>query len=539
MNDLHHKPDCRNNYIIAIGIDRYEHPDLENFACCVRDCTTVIRILKSDYGFRTIDRTYHNRDDKEGTEQENVLYDSGATIQNIRDLFKNLRYHPDFSRKIKGGIDHNLVIYFSGHGLVSTLDIQSLYWVPSDYTASLDSNDLDNGALYSLFNELIPDLAYIRYHHLLLVSDSCYSAAVFDPIKFFEDQTKEPEGISRGEQRSAWGLCSSASNQVSKSGRKLSLFTHHLTSILEANTNDSLPLWKLFGLVDDRMKGVDQRSFCRRLRNIPGNTGELVLEATPEKVNKSLSTQLGEYLKPGIQVNLNFLEERKNIRKLRKPESHLCAIFSGTQDHAPRLLMKIILSDDNFEYDKNTPLINPLDGYSGPDMTSMVLNVFSLAGITGCSTEDQLVAELTKVLNTGNFLLKLFFPEEIAERVGLIGELVRIISRVRDQRPSRKLVIMILDEDHTQYQEQLAQQGPLQFIFMDKIGAISRDDFDDWYSAQRQLLQLPGLATFLEQRVKGNSEAIVGAGDRFPRVVIEKICECAGCPEVAYSILSI
>lgn len=537
MNDLHHKP--RSNYIIAIGIDRYGHPDLDDFKCCVNDCNTVIRILKNDYGFRTIDRTYCSREDKEGKEQENVLYDSGATITNIRDLFKNLRYHPDFSKQAAGAIDHNLVIYFSGHGLVSQLDIESLYWVPSSYTASLDPTDLDNDELYSLFNDLIPNLNYIRYHHLLLVSDSCYSAAVFDPIGFYKDETKEPEGKSRSEQRSAWALCSSASNQVSKSGRKLSLFTHHLTSILESNTEASLPLWKLFGLVDEQMKGVDQRSFYRRLKTIQSNTGELVLNATPEKVNKSLSTQLGEYLKPGIQVNLNFSEERKNIRKLRKPESHLCAIFSGTQDHAPQLLMKIILSDENFEYDKNVPLINPLDGYSGPDITSMVLNLFSLAGITGCTKEEELVAELTKVLNTGNFLVKIFFPEEITERVELVGELIRIISKVREQRPSRKLVIMILDEEHTKYQAQLPQQGPLQFIFMDNIGAISRDDFDDWYSAQRQLLQLPGLASFLEQRVKGNSEAIVGAGDRYPRVVIEKICECAGCPEVAYHILSI
>ena len=539
MNDLHHQTDCRKNHIITIGIDRYEHTDLENFACCVNDCKTLTRILKEEYNFLTIGRTYYSREDKVGKEQENVLYNSDATVENIRALFENLRYHPDFSRQVERSVDHNLVIYFSGHGIVSQQDIPTLFWIPCDYTGSLAPDDLNNKRLYSLFNELVPDLNYIRCHHLLLISDSCYSSAIFDPLKFFEEETKEPEGISRKDQRSAWGLCSSASNQVSKAGRKLSLFTQHLTSVLQENTNESLPLWRLYGALDDRMKNVEQRSFYRRLRNIQGNTGELVLTATPEKLNKTLSIQLGEHLKSGIQINLNFSEERKNIRKLRRPENHLCAIFSGTPDHAPQLLMKIILSDENFEYDKNTPLINPLDGYSGPDMASMVLNLFSLAGISGCSTEDELVTELTKVLNTGNFLVKIFFPEEITERTGLIGELIRIIDRVREQRPSKKLVIMILDENHTKYQAQLPQQSPLQYIFMDNICAISKDDFDDWYSAQRQLLQLPGLASFLEQRVKGNSEAIVGAGDRFPRVVIEKICECAGCPEIAFSILSI
>ena len=145
-----------------------------------------------------------------------------------------------------------------------------------------------------------------------------------------------------------------------------------------------------------------------------------MLAATPVKLEKSMSQRLADYLRPGIQVSLNYSEERRNIRKLRRPESHMCVIISGTQDHAPKLLLKIILSDEGFEYDKNTPLINPLDGYSGPDVKDMVLNLFRLAGVADCATEAQLVKELTKKLNVSNQLIKIVFPEEIIERVELI-----------------------------------------------------------------------------------------------------------------------
>jgi hypothetical protein len=73
---------------------------------------------------------------------------------------------------------------------------------------------------------------------------------------------------------------------------------------------------------------------------------------------------------------------------------------------------------------------------------------------------------------------------------------------------------------------------------MDNIGPITLDDFDDWYSAQWQSVKgQQDLAEFLERKIKKAADTIVGDGCRLPSVVINKICESAGCPEVAVSIL--
>lgn len=141
------KPLERNNFLLAIGIDDYEH--VGKLSNAVRDAEQVIETLTGHYQF---DPTHVY-----------TLFNEEATEDGIITIFKQIR------PKLRP--TDNLLIYFSGHGHYEA-DIDEGYWVPADARYGR-TND------YISYSFLLKVIKSFEVHHLMLLVDSCYSGAIF------------------------------------------------------------------------------------------------------------------------------------------------------------------------------------------------------------------------------------------------------------------------------------------------------------------------------------------------------------------------
>ena len=137
----------RRNYLLAIGIDNYEH--VGKLSNAVRDAQQVIHTLTDHYQFDP-DQVY-------------TLFNEAATEDGIIAIFKKIR--PQLRPT------DNLLIYFSGHGHYEA-DIDEGYWVPVDARYGR-TND------YISYSFLLKVIKSFEVHHLMLLVDSCYSGAIF------------------------------------------------------------------------------------------------------------------------------------------------------------------------------------------------------------------------------------------------------------------------------------------------------------------------------------------------------------------------
>jgi len=136
-----------NNFLLAIGIDDYEHcPKLFN---CVKDTGELVDLLIDKYQF-----------DKKHI---STLFNKEATKANIYKAF----------RKIASIVssDDNLLIYFSGHGEYDKIFKQG-YWIPVEAGKGKTEQYIPN-------SEIRTFLSAINSRHTFLMADSCFSGSLF------------------------------------------------------------------------------------------------------------------------------------------------------------------------------------------------------------------------------------------------------------------------------------------------------------------------------------------------------------------------
>jgi len=140
----------------------------------------------------------------------------------------------------------NLIIYYSGHGMLTKKfgNKDFFHWVPYDYNRGLSYN-ADTTKLCSVNFNLMNILGSIKFYHLILITDSCYSGGSLSFSNYF-DQSNKLAGYDPKEEGSVCAACSSASNKVYYGGQKYSLFTSHLIDMLERNNANKLLAEELF-----------------------------------------------------------------------------------------------------------------------------------------------------------------------------------------------------------------------------------------------------------------------------------------------------
>jgi len=135
------------NYLFAIGINKYQHfTPLSNAS---KDIEDLAAILMEFYEF----------------EHQEILLDEDATRSNIINKLNDL---PE-----KVAPEDKLLIYYSGHGKLEENDNskQRGYWIPVDGKPDDVSSYVTNADVRDIIKT-------IDARHILLISDSCFSASL-------------------------------------------------------------------------------------------------------------------------------------------------------------------------------------------------------------------------------------------------------------------------------------------------------------------------------------------------------------------------
>lgn len=247
--DIPHKKQARShngkNYLLAIGIDQYEHwPALHN---AVRDAKDLVRILTTQYQF----------------EQEHIheLYDSDATEGKIYDAIRDL--------KKKMTEQDSLLVYYSGHGHYDK-DFGHGHWVPVGAHVGNEDRYISNANILTYINAL-------EAHHILMIVDSCFSGSLVVPNRsFIVDENYRSRRI-----------LSSGRMEVVSDGRpgENSPFAGMLLTRLKRNTDASVTTTDLIQYVKKTIVGKSRQSpVDGRIQNSQDEGGEFVFHL---KVNEA------------------------------------------------------------------------------------------------------------------------------------------------------------------------------------------------------------------------------------------------------------
>jgi formylglycine-generating enzyme required for sulfatase activity len=137
-------------HALVIGINNYKH--WQQLRQARQDAEKLADLLKSSYGFADVC----------------TLYDRDATRQNIllqlRKLAKQLN------------ANDALLIYYAGHGYYDKV-LNEGFWVPSDAHERIDNEPATSDWLTN--DELRKHLTVMKARHVLVISDSCFSGALF------------------------------------------------------------------------------------------------------------------------------------------------------------------------------------------------------------------------------------------------------------------------------------------------------------------------------------------------------------------------
>ena len=131
------------NYILSIGIDKYEDASIPNIRNGVRNLKAIISILEKKYHF----------------EPENIyeLYDEEATEEGIDRSLIN------FKDRLR--VQDNLLILFSGHSFVR-LQTNEGYWLPYNSKQNSISRSISNTELFNIYIEKM------KARHIFLIADA-------------------------------------------------------------------------------------------------------------------------------------------------------------------------------------------------------------------------------------------------------------------------------------------------------------------------------------------------------------------------------
>lgn len=225
------------NYVLAIGIDRYEHwTPLHN---AVKDVEDFLQTLVHQYQF---DEAHLIR-----------LYDEQATENGIYQAFRELR------RKITE--NDNLLVYYSGHGHYDE-EFDEGYWVPVDARRDAEDRYISNA-------NIIKRLNAIPTHHTLLIVDSCFSGSL----------VVRKRSVTVDERFRSRRIIASGRHEVVDDGQPgvNSPFAAGLITYLKKNTERAVNTTNLVQYIKSYMEGKSRQTPVEgRIQNSVDEGGEFI-----------------------------------------------------------------------------------------------------------------------------------------------------------------------------------------------------------------------------------------------------------------------
>lgn len=190
--------------ILAVAINEYEDVSIRNLNNCKSDLELAFTTLRDLYQVEDVEFIYETKD----TTRRNLY----ATLR---------RYMTDALE------DETLMIMFAGHGQYDPY-LQASYWQPSDSIYDDPSSWLNIADLLSM-------LSVSKAKHICIVSDSCFSGAIFEPLK-------RGGGITAFESRKSRIALTSGGIETVSDGKpgNTSPFISTLVHLLKENTLEEL-----------------------------------------------------------------------------------------------------------------------------------------------------------------------------------------------------------------------------------------------------------------------------------------------------------
>lgn len=194
------------NKVIGIAINDYDNSELNKIENCQKDVSSIIKILNDKYSIDDV---------------EFICQKSETTRKS---LYNKLNEY--FINRLE---DENVLLIYAGHGEYNE-KLNTAYWQPSD----ADPND---SSTWLSINEIMTFIKASKAFHIGVISDSCFSGAMFEPMK-------RGGGINAfNSKKSRLGLTSGGLEKVSDGHKgQLSPFADSLIRILKENTQEELPL---------------------------------------------------------------------------------------------------------------------------------------------------------------------------------------------------------------------------------------------------------------------------------------------------------
>ena len=341
------------NRILAIAINDYDDPSLGQLHNCSNDINTLASTLSSNYQFDDIEILAK----REQTTKE-FLHDF------LYDYFLNALEE-----------DHILLI-FAGHGQLNE-KIGASYWMPSDAEASKMHTWLS----------LADILNFIRHSdafHVNIVSDSCFSGAIFD------DASRGGGPSAFEGKKSRLALTSGSREKVSdgpKGGQ--SPFTETLNRLLGENVMPELPFTQLAADLLMAFKPEGQTPMFGSLQNIGHKGGSMVLH---KKLTAATEDSQADFSETSIALNIDLplaIDYHCNVPLFKENKSfdHLF-VNAFVQQHAYSIISNVrqfFTEDREYFIERNKEI--PFDlsiGYSihtlGDKMLSMTFSTDNYFG---------------------------------------------------------------------------------------------------------------------------------------------------------------
>jgi hypothetical protein len=515
------------NYIIAIGIDTYQSPIVNDFnGNCVKDCKDLVELLTTRYiNFQAY---------KEKAEDPHYLINENAKQHNILAKIKA------FVRDSKvNNINNNLIIFYSGHGWEVKQGPSKIgCWIPH----ACKSADYDEVIPY---DKLTPLIKRLDTQNFLFISDSCRSGQIFNEIRAVNNIANS-ETIE-GKELSRFAIVSSRSDENSKAGKanQNSLFTGRLLETLRANWDQELLVSNIIAALDKTFISDDkQKPFSGRLNfNNAPNSGQYTFYIDkkfiePEKKKFYLRTELETF---------NYDSQMDKFIEFKTSKySSLITIIDGTPDDGLRLIARKAKSYDYFPAkNQETYFINPTYALTTPEQKT--LNLLNAALQKEFKTMDDLTRHIRSILNASHLVLELRFfadAEKLPKQskidiINLVAEYISSIL-IAEKNPY-KLFLFIVDEENSGYAT---------IYTSDKISAVNAilipptDRVNDvkacnWYiNVRKRSANAEEFAQFFDSTIFDQMEMIIQETNGYPGNFIRLICQRAGCNDLADEILN-
>ncbi len=285
VSEFNHKKGTIGTYrALIIGIQNYNDPEIPDLDTPLNDANQMAEVLEKKYGF-TVE----------------TLLDGQATKKAIYDSLRRLT--------AKAKSQDSILIYYAGHGDVDR-QYNDGWWIPVDAAGGDPFTYLDNIQIQKAMRSM-------KARHVLLISDSCYSGALFGQARSMPAVISDKYYLNLYNEKSRWGMTSGNKTPVSDSGAQgHSVFAYQLIKKLENNEKPYITTQEVYtDIAPVIANNSEQTPLCRPIRGTGDQGGEFVFVATP--TYKSTQDNLSYAIDP-LKAERDKIEQQRKALELER-----------------------------------------------------------------------------------------------------------------------------------------------------------------------------------------------------------------------------